>query len=207
MDKQLDILVVEDKEEHQESARVLLAGHNVEIVGTFDEAADRICGTSRYAHKKSSEKKSYAVVLTDMFLPQGRGDCLADKSQGKIEMPFGYCIALMACKEATPYVAIFSWGDHHKNGIAYGMEEFLDGTVQQVGNSRLAILGAGNYNIINFTYKTPDGRIGTLEEVGIKKTDRIMKREYFTEPKGSKFVKNWKAALDYVVSGKKKQEE
>jgi CheY-like chemotaxis protein len=143
--KKIEILVVEDTPIHQESARILLAGHNVEIVGTYDEALDRVYGESCYAINKSSPKKKYDVILTDMFFPQGRGDCVADKSQASVEQPFGYALAQIACMEGTPYVGIVSDANHHGNGIGYSMDP-LNEKVMNVNGSR--------YCVFNNSYKT-----------------------------------------------------
>lgn len=218
--KKLEILVVEDNLLHQEGARVLLAQHNPQIVGTFDEAADLIIGGSRYSPNKGN-KQSYDAVLTDLFIPQGRGDCMADKSMAKQEMPLGYAVAMMALKEGTPYVAMISDANHHANPMAYSLDLFQDKNgdnevinfdVIGKGCSRLAIIGGITPKNGEIIYRTPNGRIGTREEVG-RKTKCTAPGSAFGEdfddedpieplievPEGSQVVKNYKAVLDLLI--------
>jgi len=204
--KTLEILVVEDTPLHQESAKALLAGHNVQIVETFDEAVEYLVGGSNYAPAKD-KKKHYDVVLTDMFLPQGKGICQADTTNSATELhPFGYSLALMACQEGTPYVGVLSHGNHHKNPIAYALDfhqSKLKPLIQKVGESKLMISNGGG---LGETYKTLDGKIGTTEEVGQKKPrmnlrGEIIEGEFiYSIPSDAEIVKNWKAALDYIIN-------
>jgi CheY-like chemotaxis protein len=180
MKEKLDILVVEDNPLHQESARRLLADHNLTLVGTFDEAADFLNGSSNYAPKKIEQRK-YDAVLTDMFLPQGRGDCQRDRSQASVENPFGYPIALLACKKEVPYVAILSQVDHHSSPMAYSMDLFIL-------EKRQSSLG-------QILERSP-----TLIEMK-KSRLLISDTSKFSEEVGEgKYAKNWKAALDYVMT-------
>lgn len=200
MTEKLDVLVVEDSPLHQEAARQLLNEHNLTLVGTFDEAADVM-------------RKGYDAVLTDMFFTQGRGDCMADKSMGRLEMPFGYAVALMACREGVPNVAVVSDASHHANPIAYTMDflrnENHEAIIQQVGNSKLAVINSPGL-IKPIAYKTADGRIETdhlVDEYSIPmgpgEPEVPTGRKIFSNklPENAKVVKNWAAALDYVLKG------
>lgn len=210
--KRLEILIVEDNTLHQEAARELLKEHNVQIVGNFDEAMDYLVGGSIYSPNQGN-KKRYDVVLTDLFFPQGRGDCQADRSSASKEMPFGYAVALAAVNEGVQYVGVVSDGNHHQDPMAYTLDFFKKGVVD-MGKSRMAII---NSYSIDRAYKTLDGRFGTekeiKEKVEIDITDRPFSREgaverdgrfYRTEfevPDGAEDVKNWKASLNQVMNG------
>jgi CheY-like chemotaxis protein len=214
-DEKLDILVVEDEPKHQESARVLLANHDIQIVGNFDEAADLITGGSKYSPNQGN-KRNYDAVLTDLFIPQGRGDCIADNDIVQQQMPFGYPIALMATKEGIPYVAVVSDANHHEDPIGYSLDffvgkdnntpEVMDLDVYGAGCSRLALM---NTMYIDQAYKTPDGKIGTKDEIGeIIEEEEEEHNEMglamyldpaYQVPEGSELVKNWKYALDKLM--------
>ncbi len=190
-DKKLEILVVEDTPIHQEAARRLLSEHNVQIVSTFDEATDLLRIPLKW--EGSIVQPVYDAVLTDMFLTQGQGRCLSPdmKHLAKEQMPFGYPIALMACQKGVPYVAIVSDADHHSGPMAYSIDffakEYIDRkTIQQVGNSRLAVF---NRRIKNWTYLGRDGKI-VLEDPLRPSSQKI--------GEGATLVKNWAEALDYV---------
>ena len=185
--KRLEILVVEDKPHHQEAARQLLSEYNVQIVSTFDEVTDLLRLPMTW-DGDDLVQPTYDAVLTDMFLTQGRGILSPDvRHLASEQMPFGYPIALMACQKGVPYVAIVSDANHHSGPIAYSMDFFAKEyinrkTIQQVGNSRLAIF---NGRIKNWTYLNKDGRVATKENA----------------EEGAILVKNWAEALDYVRNG------
>jgi CheY-like chemotaxis protein len=220
MEKQkLEILVVEDNALHQEAARALLAEHNVTIVGTFDDAADRIYGPSALAIERGANPKgSYDVIITDLFFPQGRGDMMADKNMAKEEMPFGYAVAMMAMKEGVEYIAIASDANHHSHPMAYTLDFFLEGRNPQVMNIDVIGAGCSDVAVINTAYleqayRTPDGRIGTKEEIGEEGTvlkpspgfddDETIEVKGKIVPDDAEPVKNYKAILNMLM-GKQK---
>lgn len=188
----LEILVVEDNPKHQKAARELLGEYNLTVVGTFDEAAD-------YLHGK--QKKQYDAVLTDMFFTQGRGEMMKEKSMGQIEMPFGYAVALMACKEGIPNVAIVSDANHHDNPIAYTLDFFEKGNnqaiIQKVGESKLAVIISGH---LKHCYLKSDGSV-TSESPYRLPEDSPRLAEFVEKDGGFQTVKNWKAALEHVLNG------
>jgi CheY-like chemotaxis protein len=212
-DEKLEILVVEDTPKHQESARVLLVDHNTQIVGNFDSAID--------AFKQRIEnpaKITYDVVLTDMFFPQGRGEMQGDKSLAQIPQDLGTYLAMYAAQQGVPYVAICSDANHHDSTQTYAIkdlilkqkyEEDTQGLVSEpmkIGEKTLL------FNIFGQAHKTPDGRIGTLEEVGDRVEIEVGEDDYPGEnpfmkdgkeykiehqiPEGSEQVKNWAYVLE-----------
>tara|TARA_Y100000310_G_C20688765_1_gene820841 strand:- start:2811 stop:3428 length:618 start_codon:yes stop_codon:yes gene_type:complete len=176
--QKLEILVVEDTPIHQEAARELLKEYNVTIVGTFDDAVD------------SLHQKKYNIVLTDMFIPQGRGEMQRDKESASTPQDLGTYIAMYSAQLGVPYVAICSDSDHHDNAQTYATNDLilrqkykpLTGSVSKpmkMGENTLL------FNIFGMAYKTPDGRIGTEKEIG-------------DLPEGSEPVKNWSFVLDEI---------
>jgi CheY-like chemotaxis protein len=189
--KALEILVVEDNLMHQDAARALLKDHNLTVVGTFDDAMDEL---------KNWQK--YDAVLTDLFFPQGRGEMMRDKSMGKIEMPFGYAVSLIASKHGIENIAVVSDANHHDNPIAYTMD-FLSGRggqgpiVQQVGTSRLAVINSG---ALQQAYLKSDGSV-TLEDPYTLPKDSERRQEFARKGEYEfQRVKNWKAALEQVMN-------
>ena len=185
-DDRLNVLVVEDNPIHQKAAQILLADYNLTIAKNFDRAADTITGGSSYSPYRFEGvgKTKIDVVITDLLFPQGRGDCMADKSRSSwLEKPFGYPIALMAVKEGIPYVAIVSAGNHHEDPMAYTIDFFQDERrhphIFVCGSSKLAIIDS--YNLEPTMY---------LKDCG---TELAEHGEY------AKLVKNYKAVMDLLL--------
>ncbi|MFH1072010.1 MAG: hypothetical protein V1743_01120 [Nanoarchaeota archaeon] len=164
--KQLEILVVEDSPIHQEAAREQLGTcHNVTVVGSFDEAMDKLERSRQseryyslvsqskalecllYRYKKGSEERAqiskqlnelgdemekeielfqkpnrYEVMLIDLMLPQGRGECQSDTTNAGEIQSFGYALALIAGKYGIPNIGVVTDGNHHKGAMIYAMD-------------------------------------------------------------------------------------
>lgn len=221
--KKLEILVIEDKEVHQESARFLLKDYKVTIVGNYDEAMDLLVG----GYQK--EKQQYDVVLSDLMIPQGRGDMQTDKSLASETMPFGFPIALIAAKQGVPYVAVVTDMNHHEHPLAYTFD-FLKTKRQQVDK-----LGIENTECmffderdVGYVRKLVDGRFTRdeycmpfdrvefpeeIETAYIKEAvpdnsnypegfGYVRKPETFLQEKGKQVRgKNWKLALERLLKG------
>ena len=116
MEKNLDILVVEDKKIHQKSAKLLeKEGHNVDLAVSFFDAA-RMLGY----HKRVA--KRYDAVLTDMMLTFGgkRHDIATFRNEleRNEENPLGYAIVLYAARQNVPLIAVLTDMNHHSGPVA-----------------------------------------------------------------------------------------
>ncbi len=126
----MKILVVEDKEMHQNSARETLSGHEVTIIDTFTTAMEKM------------DKNNYDAVLTDMMLPMSNSNRLLTEESFKKEdeVPYGFIIALKAAACEAKYVAVVTDANHHHDamsaalhyiGLPYGYGTF-GGEKQQI---------------------------------------------------------------------------
>lgn len=156
--EKLEVLVVEDNPIHQESAREQLGTeHNLTVVGSFDDAKDLLVGEYVGSRQGWARKNTYDVVLTDLMLPQGRGECQRDRSRANEIQPFGYAIALIASKLGTKYVGVITDTNHHDDAMAYTID-FLGGVYSpmQMGD-RKAIFANQSVDISNDKYKGGKG--------------------------------------------------
>lgn len=195
MDKALNILVVEDSERHSEAAQQLLSYHNLVLAHGFDYAMDHLVGS---LYGKRTEQ-SFDVVLTDLMLPQGRGETQADKSRAYVEMAFGYPIALIAAKQGVPYIGIVTDTDHHNSPIGYTFDFLKDqrGELEKmkIGNSILMTFDTRDVPPI---YNLKDG---TLTTVSPFKASEEEKQNYIQLSEfGYQTSKNWKAALEKLLN-------
>lgn len=119
--RNLEILVVEDKEKHLEGIKALEAeGHTVTVAKDYIAAQKFLYGD----YKKETKAKKYDVVLTDLMFPMGgepyeevsMGD--NDKEKRSAENALGYAIVLAAAQKKIPYVAVVTDMNHHQNPIA-----------------------------------------------------------------------------------------
>jgi CheY-like chemotaxis protein len=180
--KKLEVLVVEDAPHHQKAARQLLSDYNVDIVSTFDDAVDKL--------RNYGTRKSYDVVITDGFYPQGRGDMQYDKTTGKDIHFFGYALTMLAVNEGVPYVALVSDANHHAHPLAYTMDLVPRDPVT-MNNSKVLFLNSCRAEHSDMKlYLTLDGSL--RYEKDLPKV-----------PEGTEEVKNYRSILGFLVEGKK----
>ncbi len=98
----LKILVVEDSAIHQQAARLQLAGHNLTIVATCQEAQSQL-------------KEAWDVVLTDMMIPW---------TDGCEEMPLGMTLVMLALKSGVKKIALVTDANHHENLNSRALDVF-----------------------------------------------------------------------------------
>lgn len=123
----MNILIIDDNPVHRQSAHETIKGHELTVVGSYDEAYKLIKPRLDTVHfgestpKKEEESMRFDVVMTDLLMPTGsriqrikKGDRLADPGEflGS-EMPVGFSLALEAVLHGAKYVAVVSDGDHH----------------------------------------------------------------------------------------------
>lgn len=109
----LNILLVEDTLENQESARIQLRDHNVTILSTFEATVEMI------------STKQFDVVLTDVMLPgEAHGVSGSNPEVGK-DTPYGLVIAHMASARGIP-VRMVTDLNHHSSPIAWSLDQLLN---------------------------------------------------------------------------------
>lgn len=109
----LNILLVEDTLENQESARIQLSDHKVTIVSTFEATVEMI------------STRQFDVVLTDVMLPgEAHGVSGSNPEVGK-DTPYGLVIAHMASARDIP-VHMVTDLNHHSSPIAWSLDQLLN---------------------------------------------------------------------------------
>jgi len=186
LENKLKILVVEDKKENQIAAEKMLSDYDVTIADSYDVAMDYL----------KDENNNYDAVLTDMNMPQGRGDCQADKSVKDDILPFGYAIAMFALKEQVPYIGIVSDSNHHNDQFAYTLD-FLRGYqeegVYQIGSSKIVV----EDKLANCL---PDGRVISdpdFDEMSDEDYDQFRRLD---DAGQTTLVKDYKCALHRLLN-------
>jgi len=117
--EKLNILVVEDKPIHQESARAQLNEHNLVVAPDYCSAIS------------SLKERKPQILLTDMMFPMGDGEeSNPIRHLGRealySEQPLGYAVALYAARPiiAVPRIAILTDATHHSNPVCATFDQF-----------------------------------------------------------------------------------
>ena len=116
----MKILVIDDSPLHQESARQTLEGHDVTIVGTYDEAVALFGLHAMPWRLKECQPQKFDVVLSDLMMPAGMGGLGGDGTQyNGQEMPMGFPLVLMAVlKSNAKYLAVVTDTNRHDHPAA-----------------------------------------------------------------------------------------
>ncbi len=180
-----NILVVEDNSLHIESARVLLADHNLTIASDFVTAVDSLAGQN--------------VVLTDLMFPYGRREglpgvltALSSRYHTPDPLPMGFPFMLYAA-QCKPYVAVVTDLDHHQGGLAASFGLFK--TERKPDELRISGCRVKLFDIRDLptVYKLSNGKL-TQDEKEAGADFGTHGSENFPVP-----VKNWSAALHELV--------
>jgi len=225
--KTLDILVVEDNESHQEAARQLLSGHNVTIVSTYVDAHNEL--HRKDSNGQAVYDVLLTDMFFPYASPGVCTGSMMSKEAAAQPSPLGYSLALKACGQiGIPYVAILTAVSAHDSdpvGFAtpqlykWGKNDLpeVSNAVVQFGNSKFAILSANEWCFSAYCMK---GSKILTSETPMEISDKLYyapreSNEYYKlkkkqskfvlhDPKRNngnyKWVKNWKKALDYVMS-------
>ena len=105
----MKILVIDDTRTNLDAAKQTLAGHELTLAATYDEAYKLLA--------KSDDP--FDVVLCDLLMPAGREQQGTNgmKYIGQ-EMPVGWALALMAVLHGAKYTAVVTNLDHHQHPAA-----------------------------------------------------------------------------------------
>ena len=168
--KQLEILVVEDSPEHIESAKIAFPGpdFNLTLAKDYFEARklitpllkcspedgnwDKFWKEYREEFEELKEtgqvKSKFDVVLTDLLMPT------SPTSDEDYQSGYGFPIALMAAKYGVPNIAVVTRGNHHQERIIHGLEDIsgqsfekaLRGGFRRIDNSNVLFTCAPVYD-------------------------------------------------------------
>ena len=195
MSEKLNILVVEDKIQHLESAKILLDGeYNLRAAVNFNAAVKEL----------GNQKPD--VLLSDMNFPLGEPAMTQDNYSPR---PLGYALALYAARPhiAVPRIAILTDTNHHSDAVSDTFDRFIvEEGEQDLGceakHYSKAVLRLNDSIFVMLderdneeTYKSPEGSIVTssqLDEMDIP----YEQAKIFYENQ----VKNWKGALEKILS-------
>ena len=108
----MKILVIDDSQSHQQSARQTLGSdHDLTVVGSHDEALEAL---SLYDENYDEKELYWDVVLSDLLMPAGKA---AQGGPGLqyvgTEMPVGWSLAIEAALNGAKYVAVVTDMNHH----------------------------------------------------------------------------------------------
>ncbi len=150
--KIMKILIVEDKQIHRDSAAKTLKGHKLTIVDSFDagikampigtdyEKLDKLA-TERfgptpesrqarsdwYQNQKSlipecQHQPEFDAVLVDMMMPMSRETLAPGVYESDVQVPYGFVLALRACKVGAKYVAMVTDTNHHLGAMSAAID-------------------------------------------------------------------------------------
>ncbi len=142
---QLDILVVEDTEKNQDSAREQFRDHTITIAKNYEEGKKCL--------ETASIQRRYHILLTDLMMPKGGSETMGSEGMKYIFdlLPFGFPLAFHAAKIRIPYIAIVTDINHHNHPIsaaidpisgAYWRESGSELSLYKVNDSKLGIFHA-----------------------------------------------------------------
>lgn len=127
-EKNMKILVIEDSARHQESARQTLVGHDVTIVGSFDEALGATAKYYDYANKKCkavlTKENGFDAVLIDLMMPVSNSPTLIrEPYKPDDQAPYGMILALLAAERGAKYVAVVTDTNHHDSPMSNAFDQ------------------------------------------------------------------------------------
>ena len=148
----LNILVVDDESNHRRSAEALLNGHNLIVVGSYDDAKELLTPKVDYdlahklkeqglstseAYEKATTRPNFDAVLTDLMMPASRS---AQGSEGMSlvgkQMPVGTFLILLALAAGVKNVAMVTDMNHHNHPASAALDP-INRTVIKVGETRI----------------------------------------------------------------------
>ncbi len=112
----LDILVVEDTEKHQESAKEQFKDHTLTIAKSYEEGKKHLDTASIHSR--------YHVLLTDLMMLKGSRETMSPEGMKYIFdlLPFGFPLAFHAARIRIPYIGIVTDVNHHDHPISAAID-------------------------------------------------------------------------------------
>ncbi|MEK6893397.1 MAG: hypothetical protein AABX07_04290 [Nanoarchaeota archaeon] len=181
----LEILVVEDKEEHILSAKKLLAMHNTYIAKTYSEAIKKL----------RKHDVHFDAVLSDLFFPYGE-DCACYDDRNKPEA-LGYALSLYAARRDVPIIALITDGNHHASPICATFDSFDEDTAGSSESIARPYLSRPIIKINNSLFAMFD--IRDCKPIRFNENAEIVGENYGYE----NGVKNWVDVLDSMLNPEK----
>ncbi len=135
---QLNILLVEDTEKHQDSAKEQFKDHALTIAKSYEEG-------KKYLETASIQRR-YHVLLTALMMPKG-----GSETMGSEEMKNIFDLLFHAAKRRIPYLGIVTDINHHDHPIsaaidpiseAYWREPDSESSLYRINESKLGIFHA-----------------------------------------------------------------
>lgn len=150
----MHILVVDDSDTHRFGASALLKGHELTVVGSYEEAETLL------------SKQKFDAYLGDLMLPASRKTLSPDSYHfvGE-EMPLGTILAFLALKNGAKYVAVVTDMNHHKHPGSAAFDAFngRDGAFS-VGDARVLCTNACTTRLDQKTGERVDWQFLETEE-------------------------------------------
>ena len=157
----MNILVIEDKELHRTAAQETLAGHDLTIVSTYDEACEsfnvqydeekvqRLLAEAGWTVKPSGWDQKYyqaeqaareqsvlpfpyEAVLIDLMMPMSRQTLGPGHYRHGEQVPYGLILALRAAERGAKFVAVVTDTNHHQGAMSAALDQ-LGGCYYQAG--------------------------------------------------------------------------
>jgi CheY-like chemotaxis protein len=187
----LSILVIEDKPENIEAARLSLADHNVTIVSGFDKAMgalNRGLNGTGYDCKKSGQVP-FDVVLTDCMFPKGGMACMGSKGQAVVncqgEMPYGPMVVFHAIEAGVPNIGLITQGNHHDDPFVFAFD-----TLRGWKSGKVSVVITSNLDCLVYT---KDGQlVDTASDVYANHSKE-------KEEGRVRWVKDWRCLLNTIL--------
>ena len=109
----MKILVIDDTRTNLDAAKQTLAGHELTLAASYDEAYKLL------EKPKGETQPPFDVVLCDLLMPAGAVEqgTEGQKYIGQ-EMPVGFALAFMAVLQGAKYVAVVTNLNHHQHPAA-----------------------------------------------------------------------------------------
>jgi len=145
----LDILVIEDTEKHQDSAREQFKDHKLVLARNYEEGRSAL--ESGY---------HYNVLLTDLMMPKGGRQTMGPEGMKYIFdlLPFGFPLAFLAAKIKVPYIGIVTDVNHHDHPISAAIDPIsIAGWHESASESRLYTINDSKLGIFQASF-IEDGR-------------------------------------------------
>jgi hypothetical protein len=170
------VLVVDDNPNHRASAHAFLKGHDLTVVGTYDEA-ENVIGSEQFD-----------VVLFDLMIPASR-KAQAGKGMQFVgqEMPIGTTLGFFALSKGVKNVAVVTDTNHHDHPASATFDEFSPFEPFAVGDARILLVNCHAMTFLdpNTNEQVTKQFLETRE--GEEKYPRISENNY----QGLLYVKGW----------------